>query len=307
MKKTNEKIIGIDEVGRGSLAGPVVVAAVAVSRDCDFKKQFSRANPRLNHCLDGRQARQWALIKDSKKLTKIQREKRFNYLTKDKNIYWAIVSVGTKTIDKINISNAANLAAEKSFKKLIRKRKIVNAEVFLDGGLYLKNILNPKFHIQNSIVKGDEKIPAVAAASIIAKVYRDKLMDKFHKKYPQYGFNLHKGYGTKTHLEKLKKCGASVEHRFSYEPVFQKLSFKDKIYYLVSKIPKGEMKTCKEIAVLAGKPKAWRAVGNMLNKNYDKKISCHRVIKFDGRFGGYNRGAVKNKKFYKKIKYAAAN
>ncbi len=257
MKHKRQKfLIGIDEAGRGPLAGPVFVAALGMTVSVENR-----------NLLKG--------IKDSKKLSRNQRDKWFNFLTKNKKILWAAASAGPKVIDKINISNAANLAATRALKKLIVKYKIPNAryKVLLDGGLYIR--ANPRIYPRlsaSTIVKGDEKIPVIAAASIIAKVTRDRLMERLHKKYPRYGFNIHKAYGTKMHLERLKKYGASPVHRLSFKPVFNATSFKEKVYYLVSKIPKGETRSYKEIAKLAGKSKAYRAVGNILNKNYDKKI-----------------------------------
>jgi len=124
-------------------------------------------------------------------------------------------------IDKIGISNAANLAASRALEKVIANCKIANCKIFLDGGLYLnQNIrVNQRTHQRQSvstIIKGDEKIPAIMLASIIAKVIRDRLMIKLHKKYPQYGFDKHKGYGTKFHIKAIKKFGPSPIHRQSF-------------------------------------------------------------------------------------------
>lgn len=203
-KSPNSYIIGIDEVGRGPLAGPVTVAAVAIPR-LPFKKRVKRNFPPL---------------RDSKKLSAKQREIWFKW-AKNQKISFATASVSPKIIDKINISNAANLAATKAFKKLTTnssKLTAKNCKIFLDGGLYLclEKFKFKNLKIYNSIIKGDEKIPAIALASIVAKVHRDAFMEKMDKKYPRYGFKKHKGYGTKTHFEKIKNYGLSEIHRISF-------------------------------------------------------------------------------------------
>ena len=196
-------IIGIDEVGRGPLAGPVTVAAIAAT--ANFQKNFK------------------VKLKDSKKLSPKQREKWFKFV-KENKIPFAIANVWPKTIDKINISKAANLAATRCIIKLTTNNQrltIKNCKIFLDGGLYLN--LQPTTNNQRqnkikakTIIRGDEKIPAIALASIVAKVHRDTLMKRLHKKYPQYGFDKHKGYGTKLHYKMLKKYGISEIHRKSF-------------------------------------------------------------------------------------------
>lgn len=197
-KLQSRYIIGIDEVGRGALAGKVFVAAVALRKNLKLKA--------------------WNLkLRDSKKLTPKQRGVWFDYIKAEK-IYYALASVPPKTIDKINISQAANLAATKAFNKLIAKCKMrgTNYKACLDGGLFLPKNLNSKFLILNSITRGDEKIPAISLASIVAKVSRDKEMVKFHKKYPKYKFHKHKGYGTKEHFKAIKKYGPSKIHRLTF-------------------------------------------------------------------------------------------
>ncbi|MBI4993803.1 ribonuclease HII [Candidatus Wolfebacteria bacterium] len=205
-------IIGIDEVGRGSLAGPVVVAALALPEKFKIKKSDLKKFKLTK-------------LRDSKKLSLSQREAWFNYIKKQM-LSHGIASVSPKIIDKINISQAANLAATKAFKKLIknykflpagRHGKIKNCLIFLDGGLYL-NIENQSAGWRTkTIIKGDEKIPAISLASIVAKVYRDKLMKKLHKKYSQYDFINNVGYGTKKHIKAIKKIGYSSIHRKSFK------------------------------------------------------------------------------------------
>lgn len=210
---TNKKTlitIGIDEVGRGALAGPVTVAALALPN------KFKTKNLKLK-----------AKLKDSKKLTPEQREVWFDFI-KQQKIPCAIADVSPKIIDKINISNAANTAATKAFQKLLnnnavaslfsKRKTIIN--VFLDGGLYLNKkipvaigyTLNPK-----TIIRGDEKIPAISLASIVAKITRDRYMKKLHKKYPRYDFVHNVGYGVKKHIKAIKKFGHSPVHRKSFK------------------------------------------------------------------------------------------
>lgn len=208
-------IIGIDEVGRGALAGPVVVAAVAATTKLRIKKKIK--NSKL------------AKLKDSKKLSPKQREIWF-YFIKQQKFPYAIASVYPKIIDKINISNAANLAAAKALKSLIKnyKLRIKNYDVYLDGRLYVKSKIlpagrygkNQKFinFKTKTIIKGDEKIPAISLASIVAKVHRDKFMKKLHKRYPVYDFIHNVGYGTKKHFKAVKKHGCSPVHRKSFAP-----------------------------------------------------------------------------------------
>src|SRR3989344_7067141 len=177
--------IGIDEVGRGSLAGPVVVAAVALPRGTKFKS-----------------------LKDSKKLSAKKREEWFAYIKgqgKKHGISYAVARVYPKGIDTINISGAANLAAKRSFLRLLEVlggKKQKDLKIFLDGGLYLsrEKVFLKKFY-PKTVIKADEKINAVKLASIVAKVTRDRYMIKLHEYYPRYGFDIHKGYGTKSHIK----------------------------------------------------------------------------------------------------------
>lgn len=199
-------VIGVDEVGRGPLAGPVAAAAVSV-RVAKTETELSsliRANGRI---VSG--------LKDSKQLTAKQREKIFAVLAENPRIFWAAASVSEKTIDKINIQNASELAMKKAVQKLLKKCGIAAAKnclVLVDGNRKIKNLNLP----QKTIIKGDEKIPAISAASIIAKVSRDRFMLKLHEKYPRYNFAKHKGYGTKEHYRALKKFGPSPVHRRSF-------------------------------------------------------------------------------------------
>lgn len=187
-------LIGIDEAGRGPLAGPVSVAGVKIPYS-------------LSHSI------LWQGIRDSKKLTPAKREKWFRILTAHPKIKWAVARVSPKIIDRINITQAANRAAHRVYRRLCGRSGLKPdlSQIVLDAGLHLPA------HIRHQIIiKGDEKIPWIAAASIIAKVSRDQTMLRLHKKYPMYGFDSHKGYGTKMHKKLLLKHGHSKIHRVSF-------------------------------------------------------------------------------------------
>jgi len=183
-------VAGIDEAGRGPLAGPVAAACVIIGPD--FK--ISRA--------------ELALIRDSKKLSAAQREKAFNLIRK--KIKFGVGLVDHKQIDHLNIFQATFLA----MKKALAAAGLQPDYILLDGKFKIPGIAIP----QRAIIKGDDKIFCIAAASIIAKVARDALMLEYAKKYPLYDFEKHKGYGTKLHLEKIKAHGLSPIHRRSYKP-----------------------------------------------------------------------------------------
>ena len=204
VKKANY-VIGIDEVGRGPLAGPVTVAAVAVPTK--FKVQSSKSKTKL---------------RDSKKLSAKQREGWCEYIKNshrssiiDHRIFFASASVYPKVIDRINITQAANLAASRALEKLVGMLDVRSEmKILMDGGLYINN---PTSHISpRTIIKGDEKYNCIKLASIVAKVKRDRIMKRNHKKFPQYGFDEHFGYGTKKHMAVLKKYGFSTIHRLSF-------------------------------------------------------------------------------------------
>lgn len=186
-------VVGLDEAGRGPLAGPVVAAAVLVKK-----------NAKIN--LKG--------IKDSKKLTEKQRENFYKLLTSHKDIKWGVGIVSETVIDKINILEATKLAMKKSFAKL-------NPDfLLLDGNFTLRQAQGKNFIVrQKAIVGGDAKVFSCSAAGIIAKVTRDNLMQKYHLKYPEYGFAKHKGYGTKAHFAAIKKLGPCKIHRKTFYPV----------------------------------------------------------------------------------------
>lgn len=193
--KSSIKIIGIDEVGRGPLAGPVTVCAVVCAVDEYKKIKRLKSLPVLG--------------KDSKKLKEKDRERFQKVLTglaSSGKISYSIFHISNIIIDTKGISFAIKTAIAKNLQKL----KVSNQDtVLLDGGLKAPT----NFIKQKTIIKGDEKEKIIAWASILAKVERDGLMKRIHKKFPEYGFDIHKGYGTKRHKEAIKKHGISVIHR----------------------------------------------------------------------------------------------
>ncbi len=189
----NLLVAGIDEAGRGPLAGVVVAACVILNKD-DFPPE----------------------INDSKKLSKLKRKKVFLELKAKSKFGVGIVD--EKTIDKINILQATKLAMLKSLVNLQEKYQIFPQIILVDGNFspFPKQDLIQEIL---PIVKGDQKSLSIAAASIIAKETRDEIMLKLHEEVPQLGFNKHAGYGTKFHIEQIKKYGASKFHRHSFEPI----------------------------------------------------------------------------------------
>ena len=179
-------IAGVDEVGRGSLIGPVYAAAVILNKS--IKKK---------------------LLKDSKILSKNKREFLAKYIKK--NSIWAIGKASVKEIEKINILSASLLAMKRAIKKLKKKPNLV-----LVDGNKIPKLKNYKL---KSIIKGDQTISSISAASIVAKVYRDRLMEEYDHDFPGYNFMQHKGYPTKDHLNTLKKIGPSNIHRLSFRGV----------------------------------------------------------------------------------------
>jgi ribonuclease HII len=187
-------IAGIDEAGRGPLAGPVVAAAVILPSD--FK-------------LLG--------LNDSKQLNEETREKYYNIII-EKAISYGVGIVDNRKIDEINIFEATKLAMMDAIKGLN-----VSPDHVLIDAVNLKNLTCT----YESIIKGDAKSVSIAAASIVAKVTRDRMMKNIHKEYPEYDFVTNMGYGTKTHMEKLKEIGVTPYHRYTFGPVKNVLSMKE--------------------------------------------------------------------------------
>lgn len=181
-------LAGVDEAGRGPLAGPVVAAAVIFPQGCK---------------LDG--------INDSKKLSPKKREQLF-YEIKKSALATAIAIIKAEIIDQINILRASLLAMEEAIKNLETQPDYI----LIDGKYPIPTRIQ-----QETLVKGDAKCCSIAAASVLAKVARDAIMDDYHSKYPQYNFKQHKGYPTKEHLEAIRKFGPSPIHRKTFKGVLK--------------------------------------------------------------------------------------
>ncbi len=185
-------IVGIDEAGRGPLAGPVAVGIVKIP--LKFNKKFFKG------------------IRDSKKLTSLGRELWFARALKTQKegtLEFTVSLVSEKVIDRKGIIYAVRLGINRCLANLEVPN---NSQIYLDGSLRAPE----KFRHQLTVIKGDEKIPIISLASIVAKVTRDRKMIRLSQKYPKYNFHIHKGYGTRAHLRALKKYGPSPIHRQSY-------------------------------------------------------------------------------------------
>ncbi|MCK4919106.1 MAG: ribonuclease HII [Candidatus Pacebacteria bacterium] len=191
-QKGYRHIAGIDEAGRGPLAGPVVAAAVVFSDTKIFKKLTDKG------------------IRDSKTISEKKRE-YFYELIIENSLDWSAGIVSEKTIDEINILEATKLAMKRAVEKLDNKPDFL----LIDG----MNVLDSFPASQLAIPKADQTVFSVSAASIIAKVTRDRILLNFDKEYPGYGFAKHKGYGTKFHMEMLGKKGPCKIHRKSFSPI----------------------------------------------------------------------------------------
>ena len=182
VEKGLKNIAGVDEVGRGPLAGPVVCASVIMP---------------LDDLIDG--------VDDSKKLSEKKREKLAE-LIKEKAISYSIKEIWQEEIDQINILNAVKKCMTEAVNGLS-----VKAEITLVDGVDTALPINAEY-----VIKGDANSYSIGCASILAKVYRDNLMTEFAKEFPEYGFEKHKGYGTKTHIEKIKEIGPCKLHRKTF-------------------------------------------------------------------------------------------
>ncbi|MGZ3633842.1 MAG: ribonuclease HII [Parachlamydiaceae bacterium] len=181
-------IAGIDEAGRGPLAGPVVAAACILPSKSTFVG-----------------------VDDSKKLTPIQRRTLFEALVSDQEVIYGIGIISAEEIDKINIYQATIRAMMQAISALA-----LSPDLLLIDGMPLSHTSIPS----QKVIRGDSKSLSIAAASIIAKETRDRLMAEFHDVWPMYGFDRHKGYGTPMHLQALEKYGSSPIHRRSFARVF---------------------------------------------------------------------------------------
>lgn len=183
---SDELICGVDEAGRGPLAGPVTAAAVILDPN----------RPILG-------------LRDSKKLSEVQRD-ALALEIKEKALAWAIAECSEQEIDELNILQATMLAMRRAVEAL----KITPTLALIDGNRC------PVMAVRSeAIVKGDDKVPAISAASILAKTARDHVLAQLHMQYPEYGFDQHKGYPTALHMAKLREFGVTPVHRKSYGPV----------------------------------------------------------------------------------------
>ena len=213
-RKGFKRVACLDESGRGPLSGPVVAAAVMIE-NCELKVAETSSHLPQNSASPRSAIEN---LRDSKKLSPKKRAEFYKILTRHPAIEWGIGKVSEKVIDKINILEATKLAMKRAIKNL-KTKKPKNKKTRID---FL--ILDGNFKIdlkipQKSIIKADEKVFSCAAASILAKVKRDGIMKRYHKKYPQYGFDRNKGYGTKFHFNMLKKYGPSTIHRLTFKPI----------------------------------------------------------------------------------------
>jgi ribonuclease HII len=194
-KELQSPVIGLDEVGRGPLAGPVI------SCGCYFK----------NYTI---QEDFYKLIGDSKKLSKKKRKVSFEFLQnlkKEGIIDYHLGIANVEEIDELNILEATKL----SMKRVVDKFDLKNAHLIIDGNFSL----NYKSYKENSIIKGDDKSLSIAAASIIAKVHRDRLMKKLSIRHQHFGWEKNAGYGTKLHIENIYRLGPTRHHRKTFEPI----------------------------------------------------------------------------------------
>ncbi|MCZ4064171.1 ribonuclease HII [Oxalobacter aliiformigenes] len=180
-------VCGADEAGRGPIAGPVFAAAVILDPD---------------HPIDG--------LKDSKKLSENRRDE-LAQLIKEKAKAWSVAQCSVAEIDELNILWASMLAMKRAIERLSIKPELA----LIDGNRCPKELSVRA----RAIVKGDDRIPVISAASILAKTARDAIMMELHSQYPEYGFDRHKGYPTAFHLAQLEKFGVSPVHRKTYAPV----------------------------------------------------------------------------------------
>ncbi len=186
LKKGYQIIAGLDEAGRGCLAGPLVAGAVILKNIKPLKG-----------------------LRDSKKMSPQQRERMFLKIV-NHSLVWSVGIVEPEEIDEYGIIPANRMAFERAVKKL----KLKPDYLLVDGIRNFDSNIKSEF-----VVKGDGQIYSIAAASVVAKVVRDKLMEKFHLKYPEYNLDKHKGYGTKEHFSLIEKHGPAEIHRFSFYPI----------------------------------------------------------------------------------------
>ena len=256
-------VIGVDEAGRGPLAGPVVACAVTLRNNQDtITNHQTNSNDQYSNNQNEEKlqttnyklqtTKMWSLVRDSKKLSEKQREKVFDFI--HENFHVGVGLCNHETIDRINILEASFLAMKKAVVSLKRemtndKLQMTNQSASWRTNTNDKELKNTKYEIrdtkyiilvdgnkqipnfsmeQKAVVGGDKIVKSISAASIVAKVTRDRIMLEMHAKYPEYGFDKHKGYGTKMHMDALSEHGPCEIHRQSFAPV--KKSAKNKLH-----------------------------------------------------------------------------
>lgn len=187
-------VIGVDEAGRGPLAGPLAVGAVIAPADYTVKHEFFKKG-----------------IRDSKRLAGQKREALLMWIQRHNQLRHVVTMVGPRVVDREGITKATKTAITRALKRLVPK-DATEVLVLLDGGLRAPDV----YANQATIIKGDEKEPLIALASVVAKVSRDKKMRTLSYQYPEYGFEGHKGYGTKEHYKAIKQFGVCDSHRLSF-------------------------------------------------------------------------------------------
>lgn len=213
-------VIGVDEAGRGPLAGPVVACATTI-RNSKFLIPNFKCSPE--------EEKMWGLVRDSKTLSEKQRERVFDFI--QEHFHIGIGIVNAETIDRVNILQATFLSMKSAVSALqkILHHPLASTELqrgesgiiyhdsylLIDGDKIIPNCS----YSQEAVVGGDGSVKSIAAASIIAKVTRDRMIVGYDKQYPGYGFAKHKGYGTKIHMDALRRLGPCSIHRMSFRPV----------------------------------------------------------------------------------------
>jgi len=190
-------LVGVDEAGRGPLAGPVVAAAVAICLSDDaLVEEFMKLG-----------------VRDSKFILPKKREQLYGILTAHTAVSWGVASVDEKAIDRINILQASLLAMKYAVDAMMKKQSVPQQPyLYIDG----RDIIPDMSVDQKAVIGGDAIVFSIAAASIIAKVTRDRMMGVYAKEYPQYQFEQHKGYGTKLHYAAMREHGPCPIHRKSF-------------------------------------------------------------------------------------------
>ena len=197
LQKKHGLFAGVDEAGVGPLAGPVIAAAIVF----DFRRKVFNSRVKEDWIHE---------INDSKKLTHKKREQLLRFIIKHA-LAFGIGKSSVSEIDEINILQSRLAAMKRAIENLKKQPRIV----LIDGNRHVPHLQTK----QKLIVRGDEKVFSIAAASILAKVTRDNVLKNLHEKFPQYGFDRHKGYGTQFHFEMIQKYGPCDIHRKSFEPI----------------------------------------------------------------------------------------